>query len=112
MFGMLERLSQPRAESLSSSTETPSIKPTEPARASFFERILAALEPEPSPPPEPAPQSPTVRVEGSNAQLIPDSEYAPGLRSIATENWRASIEENVVKFDERRGTRPTSKYIG
>jgi hypothetical protein len=53
-----------------------------------------------------------VRADGSNAQLIPDSEYAPGLRSIATENWRASIHENVVKFDERRGTRSTSRYIG
>jgi hypothetical protein len=109
MLGMLERLAARRVEPAAS---PPKLGEMPTARPSFFERVMAAFEPEPTPPqPEPA-QSPTILAEGSSAVLISDDEYVPGLRSVATANWRASIESNIVKFDERRGTKPTSRYVG
>jgi hypothetical protein len=53
-------------------------------------------------------------VRNSSAVLIPDSEFSPAYQeSIATQNWKASITNNVLNFDERRGGPPKkSRYIG
>jgi hypothetical protein len=81
-----------------------------PPRPTLVERIADVFTPsEPEPPP--LVQSPLVRADGSGAQVIPDEEYMPSVRSIATENWKKSVLENQRLHAERRGT-PRSPFIG
>jgi hypothetical protein len=94
---------------------------------SIVERVVNALtrpEPEPAPEQPASPPEPVVDIDptrpfvqsgyGGNAELIPNSEFRPAFReSIATQNWKASITDNVLRFDERRGRPPSkSRYIG
>jgi hypothetical protein len=78
--------------------------PTEPtARPGIVARVVSALAPEPTPEP-PAPRPPLVVAEGSRAQLIDDLPHRYG-GDYATENWRRSIEQNILEFPSKRGAK-------
>jgi hypothetical protein len=94
---------------LTASPAVPAPQPT-PPRPSIVERI-ADLVTEPEPPAEP-PQRPMIRSEGSSAVLIPDAEFPARYCDQATANWRASVESNIVHFEQRRGGPKRSWYIG
>jgi hypothetical protein len=84
-------------------------------RRGLRERIADVLEPEqeePAPPPPPRP--PLVRSPNATngCTLIGDEEYLPGMRSITTQNWRASVEQNARDYDSKRGGPKRSWYIG
>jgi hypothetical protein len=84
------------------------------ASPSLVQRVVDAfVSPEPQPP-EP-PQPPTIISASSSGgvQLIPDAEFMPSMHSVATENWKQSIADNVRLFPSRRGLTPTGgRYIG
>lgn len=89
-----------------------SAEPAEPPppRSSLAEHVRSAFEPPVCPQPS-VPEYPLVRADGSSATLIPESTYPPRFRDQTTANWRASIEDNVVSFEERRGG-SRSIYVG
>jgi hypothetical protein len=84
--------------------------PPEPPKP-LIDRIADAILPEPEPAPEPPPR-PTIQSPGSSAQLIVDNPHNAGIGDVVTDNWRRSIQENVVNFNERRGTPSSGRYIG
>jgi hypothetical protein len=113
--GMIDRLA--RQGSATATPPEPGIMPepvAEPAR-SFSERLgdrviaWVSGEQPPAKPAQPEPQYPLVRAEGSSAVLISDDEYPAHLRDPTTENWRKSIADNLIRFDDRRGTPPARK---
>jgi hypothetical protein len=136
-FDAFERM-QPtqQPDSSSPSQHSPSTSPVEaatspepasrsteagsPPQPSLLARVLDAVRPfEPTSPTSlPSLDKPydekELFVRNSSAVLIPDEEFAPAYQeSIATRNWKASITNNVVHFDERRGgPKPKSRYIG
>jgi hypothetical protein len=59
----------------------------------------------------PPPRSPTIKAECSDAQLIPDEEYAPRWRDETTRNWRKSIQDNESLYDERCGHAPSRSSL-
>ena len=74
---------------------------------------MSVLTPEPAPEQQPTPSSPLVHsAYSSSTQLIPDSEFPPRYQDQTTANWRASIQSNIVNFNERRGIAKSSRYIG
>ena len=108
---MTRLLDRPRIEAdAPAATPAPTAEPT--PRPSLAQRIADVLAPRPQPQPEQATQYPTIRAEGSNAQLIPDEEFSPRFRDPVTQAWKDSIAENVRLFPERRGKPKSSIYIG
>jgi hypothetical protein len=90
----------------------PATSPAPPPRKPLVERIADLVTPEPEPLPGPPSTAPTIVSPGSGAVLIPESEFAPGLRSVVTESWRNSVQQNVVSLEAKRGGPKRSWYIG
>ena len=79
--------------------------PAAPPAPTLVEKVIAAFTPAPEPPP---PQY-TTTSDGRSVQLIPETEFAPGMRSVVTENWRRSIEHNAEVYEFKRGGVPGRK---
>jgi hypothetical protein len=117
VFGVIDRLfgadSKPYPRERRPLRGAASTAATEPERARppLPRRIGDAFTPEP-PPPAPTAKPPMIRAEGSNAVLLSDGEFTPGVRSVPTENWRLSIETNARDYEAKRGKPKSSFYIG
>jgi hypothetical protein len=91
---------------------TPTPQPPEPPPPTILDKLVDAILPEPEP--EPAtPVPPTIRSPNSigTAQLIVDNPHNSGGDHV-TDAWRKSIQDNIVNFDQRRGTPSSGRYIG
>jgi hypothetical protein len=107
LSNMLSAIERRRSATPAATPAPPTPEPAVP-RPSLVERVKAVFEPQPEQPVPTPPPLPWARGENSSAVLIPESEFAPGMRSVVTENWRKSIADNLISFDEKRG-RPKSK---
>ncbi len=116
IMGMLERMTAPApAQPKQRRVVLRPQQPKQQEQPSLLSRVAAVLTPEPAPEQPVSPASPLVASStGSSPVLIPDSEFSPRFQeSPATQNWRKSIQDNVVNFNERRGTPKSSgRYVG
>ena len=102
IFGILDRVHDRLHAPKPAASPAP---PAAPPAPTLVEKVIAAFTPAPEPPP---PQY-TTTSDDRSVQLIPETEFAPGMRSVVTENWRRSIEHNAEVYEFKRGGVPGRK---
>jgi hypothetical protein len=112
---MVERMAAVPPKRVRLNAAPPAPAPPPPPRKPLRDRI-ADLVTEPEPQPEPTPTPPMVRSQNSSTgvQVIPEEEFPQRFRDPVLAAWKASIQNNVVNFDSRRGSKPKplDVYIG